>query len=144
MKLSEMKAKKSGLPEGFSGERAKWNEISEPFEILKAAVLERPAIGDDGPLTYSQGPKEGQPIMDRQMALSIKTVSGKEYIIRTNSRRLVSLFSGDLDREPDFKNSYGDSVYVVEAPEGKIKFVPFRYEYSNGMKGDICDIEEAE
>ena len=32
MKFSEMKAQLSGLPEGFNGQRAKWTEVTVPFE----------------------------------------------------------------------------------------------------------------
>lgn len=145
MKLSEMKAKKSGLPDGFSGARAKWSDIKQKFQIQKACILERPARGEDGtPLVYSRGAMEGEPIMDRQLALAIKTEAGDEFTVRTNSRRMVSLFSGDLGREPDSQNAFGDAVYIVDAPEGWLKFVPFKYEYANGQKGDVCDLEEAE
>lgn len=144
MKLSEMQAKKSGLPEGFSGARAKWNEIGQVFQIRKACILERPAVGTDGsPMVYSQGPREGEPILDRQLALAIRTKDGRDWVVRTNSRRLVSLFSGDLDRKADWTNVFGDDVYMVDAPEGWLKFVPFKYEYKNGQKGDIADLEEA-
>ena len=35
MKFSEMKAKMSGLPDGYDGQRAKWNEIKGTFLIRK-------------------------------------------------------------------------------------------------------------
>lgn len=145
MKLSEMKNKKNGLPEGFVGTKTKWEDVKEPFEILKAAILQRPALNEAGEVVvYSQGPNEGKPIPDRQLCLEIQTESGKELLVRTNSRRLTSLYSGDLDREPDARNYFGDDIFIVEAPEGWLKFVPFKYKYSNGREGDIADLEEVE
>ena len=145
MRLSEMKNKKNGLPEGFVGVAVKWEDVTEDFEILKVAVLQRPATNEAGEiLTFSQGPRAGQPIPDRQLALMIRTRSGKEAIVRTNSRRLTALYSGDLDREPDMRNIFGDEIFLVEAPEGWIRFVPFPMEYKNGKKYNVADIEEAE
>lgn len=145
MKLSEMKNKKNGLPEGFVGQSTKWQDVKEPFEIRKAAILQRPAKNDDGEIMYyQQGPNEGKPIPDRQLVLAIMTESGKELLVRTNSRRLTSLYSGDLDREPDARNYFDDEIYLVEAPEGWLQFVPFKYKYSNGREGDIADLEEVE
>ena len=145
MKLSELKNKNSGLPEGFTGVKAKWQDVKEPFEIRKAAILQRPALNEAGEvMVYTQGPNEGKPIPDRQLVLAILTESGKELVVRTNSRRLTSLYSGDLDREPDAKNYFDDEIYIVEAPEGWLQFVPFKYKYSNGREGDIADLEEVE
>ena len=145
MKLSEMKNKKNGLPEGFVGTKTKWEDVKEPFQILKAAILQRPALNEAGEvMVYSQGPNEGKPIPDRQLVLAIMTESGKELLVRTNSRRLTSLYSGDLDREPDARNYFDDEIYLVEAPEGWLQFVPFKYKYSNGREGDIADLEEIE
>lgn len=145
MKLGDMIAKKTGLPDGFSGSRVKWNDVNETFEIEKAAVLSRPAINDQGEvMTYQQGPRAGQPIPDRQIVLAIETVSGKHLVVRTNSRRLTSLYSGDLDREPDGENSFGDEIFFVDAPEGVLRFVGFKQEYKNGQKGDVADLEEVD
>ena len=144
MKLSEMKNKRSGLPDGFTGVKMKWEDVKETFTIKKAAILQRPATNEAGEvLTFSQGPKAGEPIPDRQLALAIVTSSGKEFIVRTNSRRLTSLYSGDVDnREPDDRNDFGDEIYLVEAPEGTLRFIPFKMEYKNGKKGDVADLEE--
>ena len=145
MKLGDMIAKKTGLPDGFSGSRVKWNDVNETFEIEKAAVLSRPAINDQGEImTYQQGPRAGQPIPDRQLVLQIKTEKGQVLVVRTNSPRLVPLFTGDLDREADGKNQFGDDVFIVEAPEGKLRFVTFKYPYKNGQKGDVADLEEVD
>lgn len=146
MKLNELKAKKSGLPAGFSGERAKWNDIKEDFQILKAAMLQRPAVSEDGEiLTYSDGPKKGEPIPDRQLVLMIRTRSGSEYCVRTNSRKITSLYVSDVEeREPDTQNQFGDDIFNVEAPEGWMHFVASQYTYKDGRKGDIADLEEAE
>ena len=146
MKLSDMVAKKTGLPDGFSGSRMKWDEISEPFEIVKAAILSRPLVAENGEvILFEQGPKAGQPIPDRQLVLQIRTKSGKSIIVRTNSPRLVPLFTADLDaQEPVGKNQYGDDIYAVEAPEGMVRFVAFNYPYKNGKKGDVADLEEVE
>lgn len=145
MRLSEMQNKKSGLPAGFEGVRTKWDDVKENFRISKAAILQRPARNDDGEiLTYAQGPRAGQPIPDRQIVLAIETVSGKRLVVRTNSRRLTSLYSGDLDREADGENSFGDEIFFVDAPEGVLRFVGFKQEYKNGQKGDVADLEEVD
>lgn len=145
MKLSELIAKKNGLPEGFSGSRVKWDDVKEDFQIVKACILQRPARDENGEiLTYSQGPNEGKPIPDRQLALMLRTRSGKEILVRTNSRRLTSLYSGDLDRESDGINQYGDAYFIVEAPEGWMRFIPYKQEYKDGKKGDVADLEEVE
>lgn len=145
MRLSEMQNKKSGLPAGFEGVRTKWDDVKENFRISKAAILQRPARNDDGEiLTYAQGPRAGQPIPDRQIVLAIETVSGKHLVVRTNSRRLTSLYSGDLDREADGENSFGDEIFFVDAPEGVLRFVGFKQEYKNGQKGDVADLEEVD
>lgn len=145
MRLSEMQNKKSGLPAGFEGVRTKWDEVRENFRISKAAILQRPAINEKGEvLTYAQGPRAGQPIPDRQIVLAIETVSGKRLVVRSNSRRLTSLYSGDLDREPDGENSFGDEIFFVEAPEGVLRFVAFKQEYKDGKKGDVADLEEVD
>ena len=140
-----MQNKKSGLPAGFEGVRTKWDDVKENFRISKAAILQRPARNDDGEiLTYAQGPRAGQPIPDRQIVLAIETVSGKHLVVRTNSRRLTSLYSGDLDREADGENSFGDEIFFVDAPEGVLRFVGFKQEYKNGQKGDVADLEEVD
>ncbi len=146
MRLNEMVAKKSGLPEGFSGERAKWDEVKGRFKILKVCILQRPVRDKETGeiVTYNDGPKKGEPVPDRQAILSIETEQGKKLLVRTNSRRITSLYSGDLDREPDGVNQFGDDVFDVEAPEGWLRFVPFKQEYANGQKGDVADLEEAE
>lgn len=145
MRLSDMVAKKTGLPSGFSGQRVKWNDVRERFQIVKAAVLSRPATNAQGEvLMYQQGPKEGKPIPDLQLALEIKTESGQQLLVRTNSKRLTSLYDGDIDREPDSINQYGDLIFEVEAPEGWLRFVPYNMEYANGQKGQVADLEEAE
>ena len=146
MKFSEMCAVRAGLPEGFSGMRCKWTDVKEPFEIEKIAILQRPALNEEGePILYSRGDRAGQPVMDRQTVLQIRTESGKECLVRTNSRRISGIFAAGLDSRPaDGKNVFGDDYFVVEAPEGKLRFVPFRMEYAGGLKGDIADLEEAE
>ena len=148
MRLSEMQNKKSGLPAGFEGVRTKWDDVKENFRISKAAILQRPARNDDGEiLTYAQGPRAGQPIPDRQIVLAIETVSGKRLVVRTNSRRLTSLYSGDLDREPDSVNRFGDRIFDVEPPEGDMHFVPFEQKGTKDgreMKWNVADLEEVE
>ena len=148
MKLSEMKNKVSGLPDGFTGEKKAWNEVAERFEIVKVCVLERDKTNEKGEtILYQKGPREGQPVPDRQVALQLLTESKKQLIVRTNSARITSLYSGDLDREPDETNRFGDRIYFVEAPEGLMKFVPFEQKgVKDGreMKWNIADLEEAE
>lgn len=48
MKLSEMKNKVSGLPDGFVGVKMSWDEVNETFQIVKACVLERDKINEKG------------------------------------------------------------------------------------------------
>ncbi len=118
MKLSEMKNKVSGLPDGFVGVKMSWDEVNETFQIVKAFVLERDKINEKGEkILYQKGPKQGQPVPDRQVAFPLHTESGKQLIVRTNSPRLTSLYSGDLDRDPDNVNRFGDKIFAVEDEE---------------------------
>ena len=146
MKLSEMKNKVSGLPDGFVGVRMTWDEVDEAFTIEKACVLERDKINEKGEtITYQKGPKAGQPVPDRQVAFQLKTESGKGLIVRTNSPRVTSLYSGDLDREPDTQNRFGDRIYFVDCPEGLMHFVPFEQKGTKDgkpMKWNVADLEE--
>lgn len=148
MKLSEMKNRVSGLPEGFTGEKMQWNEVSDDFVIEKACILERDKTDEMGNvITYSKGPKEGQPVPDRQIALQLKLTNGKKVLVRTNSARITSLYSGDLDREPDETNRFGDRIFFVDAPEGTMHFVPFEQKGTKDgkpMKWNIADLEEVE
>ena len=146
MKLSEMKNKVSGLPEGFTGEKKSWNEVADNFRIIKACVLERDKTNENGEtIKYMKGPRIGQPVPDRQVAMQLETVSGKMILVRTNSIRITSLYSGDLDREPDETNRFGDRIFYVEVPEGIMHFIPFEQKgMKDGreMKWNIADLEE--
>ena len=148
MKLSEMKNRVSGLPEGFNGEKKQWNEVSENFTIEKACILERDKTDEMGNvIKYTKGPKEGEPVPDRQIALQLKLTSGKMVLVRTNSARITSLYSGDLDREPDEVNRFGDRIFHVDAPEGTMRFVPFEQKGTKDgreMRWNIADLEEVE
>lgn len=63
----------------------------------------------------------------------------------TNSQYLVPLFTGALEGAvPDDTNRFGDDVFYVDAPEGRMKFVPAEYEYANGKKGSVADLIEVE
>ena len=145
MKLNEMIAAQSGVPAGFEGRRMKWDEVKEAFVIEKAAVLSRKQYTEDGEvLVYSQGARQGQPIMDRQLVLQLRTADDRRILVRTNSQRLVPLFSGNLDRPADGKNRFGDDYHIVDAPEGIMHFVNYKYEYKNGQIGNVADLEEVE
>ena len=148
MKLSEMKNKVSGLPDGFVGVKMSWDEVDEAFEIVKACVLERDKINEKGEkILYQKGPKQGQPVRDRQVAFQLRTKSGKQLIVRTNSPRLTSLYSGDLERDPDDVNRFGDKIFAVEPPEGFMHFIPFEQKGTkNGkeMSWNVADLEEVE
>ena len=150
MKLSEMKSKVTGLPEGFTGVKCEWKEVTETFYIEKCAILERDKKDEAGQIiTYKQGPKQGQPVPDRQIAMQLRTASGKIVLVRTNSPRIVSLYTGDLDeRECDEVNRFGDEIYFVEPPEGELKFVPFEMDKKKKdgkqVKWDIADLEEVD
>ena len=148
MKLSEMKNKVTGLPDGFVGNKKEWKEVAETFRIEKAAILERDKKDEAGSvIVYKQGPKQGQAVPDRQIALQLKTASGETVLVRTNSPRIVSLYTGDLDRECDETNRFGDKIYYVEPPEGELKFVPFEMDKKKDgkpMKWDVADLEEVD
>lgn len=148
MKLSEMKNKVTGLPDGFVGTKKEWKEVTESFRIEKAAILERDKKDEAGNVVvYKQGPKQGQPVPDRQIAMQLRTATGDSILVRTNSPRIVSLYTGDLDREADETNRFGDKIYYVEVPEGFLKFVPFEMDKKKDgkpMKWDVADLEEVE
>ena len=148
MKLSEMKNKVTGLPDGFVGNKKEWKEVTETFRIEKAAILERDKKDEGGNvIVYKQGPKQGQAVPDRQIALQLRTASGETVLVMTNSPRIVSLYTGDLDREYDETNRFGDKIYYVEAPEGELKFVPFEMDKKKDgkpMKWDVADLEEVD
>ena len=148
MKLSEMRNIMTGLPEGFDGVKKDWEDVTETFRIEKAAILEKDKKDEDGEvILYKKGPKQGQPVPDRQIAMQLRTASGEAVLVRTNSPRIVSLYTGDLDRECDEVNRFGDRIYHVEAPEGELKFSP--YEMDKQMDGkpikwDVADLEEVD
>lgn len=148
MKLSEMKNKVSGLPDGFVGVKMSWDEVSETFEIVKACILERDKVNEKGEkILFQKGPRQGQPVPDRQVAFQLHTETGKQIIVRTNSPRLTSLYSGDLEREPDTTNRFGDRIFDVEVPEGKMRFIPYEQKGTkNGkeMTWNVADLEEVE
>ena len=145
MRLSEMIAKKSGIPDGFKGIRAKWDEINVPFQIVKAAILQRPAVNAAGEtITFSKGSMAGTTVMDRMAVLQIVTSDG-QYLIKTNSKRITSLFLSQIDgKEADDTNAFGDEIFIVEPPEGWLRFVPFRQKYADGKEGNVADLEEVE
>ena len=149
MKLSEMRNKVTGLPEGFSGIKKDWKDVTETFRIEKAAILEKDKKDESGEvILYRQGPKQGQPVPDRQIAMQLRTASGEVVLVRTNSPRIVTLFTGDLDREYDEVNRFGDRIYHVEAPEGELKFIPFEMDKKKDgkpIKWDVvADLEEVD
>ena len=148
MKLSEMRNKTTGLPDGFSGTKKDWKDVTETFRIEKAAILEKDKKDESGEvILYRQGPKQGQPVPDRQIAMQLRTASGEAVLVRTNSPRIVSLYTGDLDREYDEVNRFGDRIYHVEAPEGELKFVPFEMDKKKDgkpIKWDVADLEEVD
>lgn len=145
MKLNEMIAIQSGVPAGFEGRRMKWDEVKDAFHIEKAAMISKTQVTEDGELlVFSQGPRKGEPILDRQLVLQLKTADGKSILVRTNSQRLVPLFSGNLDRPADGKNRFGDEYHFVDVPEGRMHFIPFQYKYKDGKVGNVADLEEVE
>ena len=148
MKLSEMRNKVTGLPDGFTGTKKDWKDVAETFRIEKAAILEKDKKDESGEvILYRQGPKQGQPVPDRQIAMQLRTASGEAVLVRTNSPRIVSLYTGDIDRECDEVNRLGDRIYHVEAPEGELKFVPFEMDKKKDgkpIKWDVADLEEVD
>ncbi len=148
MKLSEMRNIMTGLPEGFDGVKKDWKDVTETFRIEKAAILEKDKKDENGEvILYKKGPKQGQPVPDRQIAMQLRTASGEAVLVRTNSPRIVTLFTADLDRECDEVNRFGDRIYHVEAPEGELKFVPFEMDKKKDgkpIKWDVADLEEVD
>ena len=148
MKLSEMRNKVTGLPDGFAGTKKDWKDVAETFRIEKAAILEKDKKDESGEvILYRQGPKQGQPVPDRQIAMQLRTASGEAVLVRTNSPRIVSLYTGDLDRDCDEVNRFGDRIYHVEAPEGELKFVPYEMDKKKDgkpIKWDVADLEEVD
>lgn len=148
MKLSEMRNKVTGLPDGFVGVKKDWKDVAETFSIEKAAILEKNKKDESGEvILYRQGPKQGQPVPDRQIAMQLRTASGEAVLVRTNSPRIVSLYTGGLDRECDEVNRFGDRIYNVEPPEGELKFVPYEMDKKKDgkpIKWDVADLEEVD
>ena len=148
MKLSEMRNIMTGLPEGFDGVKKAWEDVTETFRIEKAAILEKDKKDEDGEvILYKKGPKQGQPVPDRQIAMQLRTASGEAVLVRTNSPRIVSLYTGDLDRDCDEVNRFGDRIYHVEAPEGELKFIPYEMDKKKDgkpIKWDVADLEEVD
>jgi hypothetical protein len=146
MRLNDMKANVSGLPAGFGGVKKRWNEVEGRFEIIAAAIIQRPAADDKGqPILFKAGERAGEQVMDRQAVLQIRMEDGDLVLVRTNSRRVVSLFEGCIGESTPFKNRFGDEVFTCDdLPEGWLRFVPYEYTYSNGKVGEICDLAEAD
>lgn len=145
MKLSEMKARKSGLPEGFTGTKRNWQDVKGDFEVVRVCIRRKPVLNEDGSvMTYTQGEIAGQTVYDRQVVLQIVTTDDKEFLVYTNSPKLTGLFREGLEDEPVMKNIFGDEIFVREAPEGLLHFIGVTMEYKNGTKGQVCDLEEVE
>ena len=148
MKLAEMRNKVTGLPDGFVGVKKDGKYVAETFRIEKAAILEKDKKDESGEvILYRQGPKQGQPVPDRQIAMQLRTASGEAVLVRTNSPRIVSLYTGDLDGECDEVNRFGDRIFHVEAPEGELKFVPYEMDKKKDgkpIKWDVADLEEVD
>ena len=144
MKLSEMKSQMSGLPEGFTGVKTAWTDVRESFAIVKACMFVRPQVLDNGEI--AQNPETGAIYYDRNVAMSVKTESGKDLLVYTNSPKIVSLFRTQIaeDRQPDTVNRYGADVYLLDVPEGKVKFVAAKYKYGKMGEKDVADLQEAD
>lgn len=138
----------TGLPDGFSGAKKDWKDVTETFRIEKAVILEKDKKNESGEvILYRQGPKQGQAVPDRQIAMQLRTASGEAVLVRTNSPRIVSLYTGDLDREYDEVNRFGDRVYHLEPPEGELKFIPYEMDKKKDgkpIKWDVADLEEVD
>lgn len=147
MKFSEMKSASTGLPPGFEGQSAKWNEVDDPFIIEKVAVVQRQATdGDGNPLVFTSGAREGDPIMDRSVVMQIRQIGEEEHtpkVIRTNSRRIVDLFVRRPEPVADGKTKFGDEFYFVEPPEEALRFTEYLQQYANGKKYPNADLELA-
>lgn len=143
MKFSEMKAQLSGLPEGFNGQRAKWTEVTVPFEILKACLLREPQLDSDGEIIVS--PKTGKPYFDYNLAMMIRLESGNELIVRTNSPKLIPVFRPQIENRPaDGVNRYGTEFFLLEVPSGKVRFTAVKHDYGNKGKQDVAYLEDVE
>ena len=146
MKLNEMKANINGLPAGFAGEKKSWKEVKERFEILGACIIQRPARSKAGePLVFQHGDRAGEPVMDRQAVLRIRTEDGRICIVRTNSKKITSLFAYCCEEKIGEKNRFGDEVFTAQdLPEGWLKFIPCEFKYPNDKVGEIADLIEAD
>ena len=143
MRFNEMKSQMSGLPEGFSGAKTDWADVKESFTIRAVCMMVRPQVTEAGDI--AQNPVTGEIYYDRNMALAITTDSGKELLVYTNSPKLIPVFRQQIteDRKPDLVNRYGADVYILEAPEGKLRFTVAKHKYGKMGDRDVAYLEEA-
>ncbi|MBQ1462983.1 MAG: hypothetical protein IIZ24_02235 [Candidatus Methanomethylophilus sp.] len=145
MKFSEMKAKMSGLPDGYDGQKAKWNDIKGAFVIKKCCLIRSVQTDSEGNVVCN--PATEKPYFDYQLAFYIETEDGSKYNVRTNSRKLTGVFLAQLGDEPkaDMVNQYGSEIFFLEPPEGRVRFCTVQQEYGkNKEKHDVAYLEEAD
>lgn len=144
MRFSEMKSQMSGLPEGFTGTKTDWDSVNEPFVIRKICMMVRPQVLDNGDMAVN--PVTGEVYYDRNMALAITTDSGKDLLVYTNSPKLIPVFRQQIpeDRKPDTVNRYGADVYILDPPEGKLRFTTAKHKYGKMGDRDVAYLEEAD
>ena len=144
MRFNEMKSQMSGLPEGFSGAKTDWADVKEPFQIRKVCMMVRPQMTEAGDM--AQNPVTGEVYYDRNLAFAIETVGGKELVVYTNSPKLIPVFRQQIteDRKPDYVNRYGTDVYILDPPEGMLRFTTAKHKYGKIGEKDVAYLEEAE
>lgn len=145
MKFSEMRARLSGLPEGYNGQKGKWNEIKGAFQIKKCCLIRALQYGPDGEVLVS--PVTEKPYFDWQLAMYIETADGEEYNVRTNSQKLVAVFRAQIaeDKKADEVNQYGSEIFYCIPPEGRVRFCTTEQEYGKKKeKHDVAYLEDVE
>ena len=144
MKFSEMKAQLSGLPEGFDGQRAKYQDVTGTFIIVKACLLREVQLDPQGEVMCS--PVTGKPYFDWNLALQIRTEHGELKVVRTNSPTLIPVFRSQIgdDRKADSVNRYGAEIFNLDPPEGKLRFTTMKHDYKSKGMQDVAYLEEAD
>ena len=144
MKFSEMRAQMSGLPEGFSGKKVKWQEVREAFTIVKLCMTVQSQKTESGELLVS--PVTGEVYMDRNLVMVIRTEKGEDLLVYTNSPKLVPVFRQQIpeERKPDEVSRYGADIYILDPPEGKLRFTTMKHKFGSKGEMDVAYLEEAE
>ena len=142
MRFNEMKSQMSGLPQGFSGKKTEWGDVKVSFTIEKVCMTVKPQITEAGDM--AQNPVTGEIYYDRLLAFQIKTEDGQELLVYTNSPKLIPVFRTQITegRKPDETSRYGADIYILEPPEGKLRFTSVKHKYGKMGEKDVAYLEE--